>query len=88
MAGAVSGEPSEVPELPGIDPELDTVLIDRESRHAGRLFGQCTVGGRLYDDVHGAGWRLLTTGNAWSRPSSSSRRRGRTSHWSSRTGAG
>ena len=34
--------------------------IDAGSPHAGSLFVQGTVGGRRFDDVHGAGWRLVT----------------------------
>lgn len=63
MAATVTGELSEVPELPGIDPGIEMGFIHPHSPHAGRLFGQCTVGGRLFDEVHGAGWRLLTIGD-------------------------
>jgi 2-polyprenyl-6-methoxyphenol hydroxylase-like FAD-dependent oxidoreductase len=60
MAAAVTGELVEVPELPGI---ADGVTHPG-SDEAGRLFGQFLVGGRLFDDVHGVGWRLVTTGPA------------------------
>jgi 2-polyprenyl-6-methoxyphenol hydroxylase-like FAD-dependent oxidoreductase len=55
MAAAVTGEISEIPDLPGIDGGY----IHPDAAHAGRLFGQPTVDGRLLDDVHGAGWRLV-----------------------------
>jgi 2-polyprenyl-6-methoxyphenol hydroxylase-like FAD-dependent oxidoreductase len=57
MAAAVTGEVSEIPDLPGID---DGVTMP-DSPHAGHLSGQCEVGGMLFDDVHGVGWRLITT---------------------------
>jgi 2-polyprenyl-6-methoxyphenol hydroxylase-like FAD-dependent oxidoreductase len=57
MAAAVTGALTEAPELPGIDEGF----VHPGSAHAGRLSGQCTVGDRLFDDVHGAGWRLVTT---------------------------
>jgi hypothetical protein len=56
MAGLVGPEPVEAPPLPGIE----TGIIDPGSPHAGTLFVQASVGGRLFDDVHGAGWRLVT----------------------------
>jgi flavoprotein hydroxylase len=57
MAAAVTGEPAAAPEPPGVTGGL----THPDSPHAGRLFGQCTVGGRPLDDAHGAGWRLVTT---------------------------
>ena len=56
MAAAVGPEPSDVPALPG----LDQGIIDPSAPHAGHLFIQPGVDGRLLDDVHGAGWRLVT----------------------------
>jgi flavoprotein hydroxylase len=56
MAAAVTGEVTEIPDRPGIDGGF----THPEATHAGRLFGQCNVGGRLFDDIHGAGWRLVT----------------------------
>ncbi|MFI5040875.1 MAG: bifunctional 3-(3-hydroxy-phenyl)propionate/3-hydroxycinnamic acid hydroxylase [Acidimicrobiales bacterium] len=56
MAAAVGPEASDVPPLPG----LDHGIIDPSAPHAGQLFIQPSVDGRLLDDVHGAGWRLVT----------------------------
>jgi flavoprotein hydroxylase len=56
MAAAVGPEPADVPDLPG--PESG--VIHPQSPHAGQLFVQPRTGGRLFDDVHGAGWRLVT----------------------------
>ncbi|HEY2077086.1 MAG TPA: bifunctional 3-(3-hydroxy-phenyl)propionate/3-hydroxycinnamic acid hydroxylase [Streptosporangiaceae bacterium] len=57
MSILVGPEPAEVPPLPGIQ----TGIIDACSPHAGKLFVQGNVaGGGLFDDVHGAGWRLVT----------------------------
>lgn len=56
MAAAVGDEPAITPELPGIDSGI--VYVD--SPHAGRLFVQGSIDGQLFDDVHGAGWRLVT----------------------------
>lgn len=56
MAAAVGPEPMEAPPLPG----LDAGLIHPESAHAGTLFVQGQVDGGLFDDVHGAGWRLVS----------------------------
>ncbi len=57
MSAAVTGELTALPERPGL---ADGVLDD-DDPNAGRLFGQCRVDGGLFDDVHGAGWRLVTT---------------------------
>lgn len=57
MAGAVGDDPADVPGLPG----LGEGVIRSGSPHAGSLFVQGTVDGRPFDDVHGAGWRLVTT---------------------------
>ena len=56
MASAVGPEPSDVPDLPG--PQAG--LIHPASPHAGELFVQPVLGPRLFDDLHGAGWRLVT----------------------------
>jgi 2-polyprenyl-6-methoxyphenol hydroxylase-like FAD-dependent oxidoreductase len=56
LAAAVGPEPADAPALPG----LDEGLVHPASPHAGHLFVQGTVAGRLFDDVHGAGWRLVT----------------------------
>jgi hypothetical protein len=56
MAAAVTAEPVDAPSLPG----LDAGLVHPTAPHAGELFVQGTVAGRLFDDVHGAGWRLVT----------------------------
>jgi hypothetical protein len=56
MAAAVTGEVSEVAGLPG----LTAGLIDPDSPLAGEQFPQADLGGRWFDDVHGAGWRLVT----------------------------
>jgi len=58
MAAGVGPEPVEVPPLPGIVEGL----LHPSSPHAGDVFVQGTVDGRLFDDVHGAGWRLVTLG--------------------------
>lgn len=56
MAPLVGSEPTEAPGLPGI---ADGV-IDAGSPHAGTLFPQGNIDGGSFDDVHGAGWRLVT----------------------------
>jgi 2-polyprenyl-6-methoxyphenol hydroxylase-like FAD-dependent oxidoreductase len=58
MAAAVTAQPSEVPSLPG----LDSGLVHRTAPHSGSVFVQGAADGRLFDDVHGAGWRLVTVG--------------------------
>ena len=67
MSAAVTGELTEVGDLPG----PQSGLVHPTSPHAGHLFLQSAVGadrgpnsdsgGPLFDDVHGAGWRLVTT---------------------------
>jgi flavoprotein hydroxylase len=57
MAAAVGPEPTRVPDLPG--PEGG--VVHPTSPHAGHLFVQGLVDGRPFDDVHGSGWRLVTT---------------------------
>jgi 2-polyprenyl-6-methoxyphenol hydroxylase-like FAD-dependent oxidoreductase len=56
MAAGVGDEPAPAPGLP----DIDTGCIHPTAAHAGRQMVQGKVGGRLFDDVHGAGWRLLT----------------------------
>ena len=56
MAATVGAEPTDVPALPGID----NGLIQPGSPHAGTVFVQGRVNDRRFDDVHGAGWRLVT----------------------------
>ncbi len=57
MAAAVTGELSEVPGQPG----LATGFVHPDSPLAGEQFPQFDVDGRPFDDVHGAGWRLVGT---------------------------
>ena len=59
MAGAVGAEPASAPTLPG----LDEGLVHPDSSFAGHLFVQGMVPGGPFDDVHGAGWRLLAIGD-------------------------
>jgi 2-polyprenyl-6-methoxyphenol hydroxylase-like FAD-dependent oxidoreductase len=56
MSAAVGPEPVEVPDLPG----PTSGLVHPESPNAGNLFVQGAVGGQPFDDVHGAGWRLVS----------------------------
>lgn len=56
MAPLVGAEPTDVPPLPGIT----AGIIDPASPHAGQPFPQGSADGRRFDDVHGAGWRLVT----------------------------
>ncbi len=56
MAAKVGPEPTEAPSLPGIEQGV----VHPASPHAGHLFVQGTDGGRPFDDVHGAGWRMVT----------------------------
>ena len=56
MAPLVGPQPAAAPPLPGIEGGV----TDADSPHAGSLFVQGTIGGRRFDDVHGAGWRLVT----------------------------
>jgi 2-polyprenyl-6-methoxyphenol hydroxylase-like FAD-dependent oxidoreductase len=58
MSAAVGSEPIDVPDLPG----PTSGLVHPESPHAGALFVQGVIDGRLFDDVHGAGWRLVAYG--------------------------
>jgi flavoprotein hydroxylase len=56
MAAAVGDEPAVLPDLPG----LDSGIVHATSPHAGRQFVQGDIDGQPFDDVHGAGWRLIT----------------------------
>jgi 2-polyprenyl-6-methoxyphenol hydroxylase-like FAD-dependent oxidoreductase len=56
MSVAVGAEPIEVPDLPG----PSSGLIHASAPHGGELFVQGRVEGTLFDDVHGAGWRLIS----------------------------
>jgi 2-polyprenyl-6-methoxyphenol hydroxylase-like FAD-dependent oxidoreductase len=56
MSAAVGPEPTDVPDLPG----PTSGLVHPESPHAGSLFVQGGIDGRPFDDVHGAGWRLVS----------------------------
>jgi flavoprotein hydroxylase len=56
MAAAVTGAVSEVPGQPG----LASGLVHPTAPLAGEQFPQGNLGGRWFDDVHGAGWRLVT----------------------------
>jgi len=56
MAAAVRLEPMDAPTLPG----LATGLIHPISPNAGQVWMQPAVQGGHFDDVHGAGWRLVT----------------------------
>jgi 2-polyprenyl-6-methoxyphenol hydroxylase-like FAD-dependent oxidoreductase len=58
MSAAVGPEPIEVPDLPG----PTSGIVHPGSPHAGALFVQGLVDGRSFDDVHGAGWRLVSCG--------------------------
>lgn len=58
MAPLVGPEPADAPALPGIDGGV----VHPGAPHAGSLFVQGTVDGRRFDDVHGAGWTLVTVG--------------------------
>ena len=56
MAAGVDGGVSEVPGLPGIT----SGVVHRGSPLAGELFPQGSLDGRLFDDVAGVGFRLVT----------------------------
>jgi hypothetical protein len=57
MAASVEGT-GPAPGLPGIE----SGFIHPTAPHAGEQLVQGMVGGRLFDEVHGNGWRLVTTG--------------------------
>lgn len=56
MAPLVGAEPTDAPSLPAIE----AGIIEPNSPHAGSLFVQGAADGRRFDDVHGAGWRVVT----------------------------
>jgi flavoprotein hydroxylase len=56
MAAGVTGEVSEVPGQPG----LGGGLIAPGTPLAGEQFPQVLIGGDWFDDIHAAGWRLVT----------------------------
>jgi flavoprotein hydroxylase len=58
MAAGVDEEPAPAPGLPGIG----SGFIHPTAPHAGKQFVQGRVGGRLFDEVHGNGWRLVVLG--------------------------
>jgi 3-(3-hydroxy-phenyl)propionate hydroxylase len=58
MAATVEGTGA----APGL-PDLTTGFIHPSAPHAGKQLVQGMVGGRLLDDAHGNGWRLVTTGD-------------------------
>ncbi|MBX3313262.1 MAG: bifunctional 3-(3-hydroxy-phenyl)propionate/3-hydroxycinnamic acid hydroxylase [Actinobacteria bacterium] len=57
MAADVTDAISEVPPFPGIE----SGIVAEDSPHHGSLFPQGFDQGRPFDDVHGVGWRLVTT---------------------------
>jgi 2-polyprenyl-6-methoxyphenol hydroxylase-like FAD-dependent oxidoreductase len=61
MASVYDGGLSEVPGLPGIA----SGLIANGTPLAGEVFPQGEIDGHWFDDVHGAGWRLVTVDPAW-----------------------
>lgn len=58
MAAGVGEEPAPPPGLP----DIDRGFIHPIAAHAGRQFVQGGDGGRLFDDAHGLGWRLVALG--------------------------
>lgn len=58
MAAAVTGELTIIPDPPG----LGAGLVGADAPHAGAVFVQGQVDGAWFDDLHGAGWRLVTVG--------------------------
>jgi 2-polyprenyl-6-methoxyphenol hydroxylase-like FAD-dependent oxidoreductase len=56
MAAGFDGSVSDAPPLPGIE----SGVVHQPSPLAGHLFPQGQVDDGLFDDVHGAGWRLVT----------------------------
>ncbi len=55
MAAAVGDEPAAAPGLP----DINSGFIHPAAPYAGKQFVQGTIGDRLFDAVHGTGWRLL-----------------------------
>jgi flavoprotein hydroxylase len=60
MAAAVTGAVSEVPGLPG----LSAGVVHCGAPLAGEAFPQARLPTGWFDDIHGAGWRLVTDGPA------------------------
>lgn len=58
MAAGVGDEPEPAPDLPNIT----AGVIHPRAPFAGTQFVQGRDGGRRFDDVHGAGWRLVGLG--------------------------
>ena len=58
MAAGVGEEPAPAPGLPGIT----SGFIHPSAPHAGTQLVQGKDGGRLFDEVHGSGWRLALLG--------------------------
>jgi 2-polyprenyl-6-methoxyphenol hydroxylase-like FAD-dependent oxidoreductase len=57
MSPTVGPEPVDAPPVPGMEAGL---VHSSWPPAAGQLFVQGPVGGGVFDDVHGAGWRLIT----------------------------
>jgi hypothetical protein len=55
MAAGVGEEPAPAPGLP----DIGSGFIHPTAPHAGKQFVQGRVGGRLFDEAHGNGWRLV-----------------------------
>jgi len=58
MSAGVGPDPMDAPPFPGITEGV----VQLASPGAGEFFAQPRVDGGLFDDVHGAGWRLITLG--------------------------
>ena len=56
MAAALEPDPVAVPPFPG----LAEGLVHAQAPHAGELFVQGNVGSKRFDEVYGAGWRMVT----------------------------
>jgi 2-polyprenyl-6-methoxyphenol hydroxylase-like FAD-dependent oxidoreductase len=56
MAAGYDGTAGDAPDPPGIG----SGVVADDSPHAGELFPQLRLDGGWFDDVHGAGWRLVT----------------------------
>jgi 2-polyprenyl-6-methoxyphenol hydroxylase-like FAD-dependent oxidoreductase len=67
LSAAIGPEPTPVPPLPGISDGV----VHAGAPHAGELAPQSYVDGRPFDDVFGAGWRVITvdTGDGAPNPS-------------------
>jgi len=58
MSAAVGPDPMDAPAIPGITEGV----VQLASPGAGEFFAQPRIDGGFFDDVHGAGWRLITLG--------------------------